>query len=87
MYANLYVWMCRNCFMKIGTTTSTASAVSAVTAHWLMNPSPARMMLCSAMTVTAMNSLPNVLPVTRLSCLVRTHQALCFYMNQIVCLC
>lgn len=63
----------RSCSMKIGTTMSTAFAVSAVTAHLLMSPSPARMMLCSATTVTAMNSLPNVSPVTRRSCLVRTH--------------
>lgn len=62
--------------MKIGTTMSTASAVSVVTAHLLMSPSPARMNLCFATTVTAMNSLPNVLPVTRLSCLVRTYQEL-----------
>lgn len=69
---HLCVFVCRSCFTKIDTTMSTASAVSAVTAHWLMNPLPAKMTLCSATTVTAMNFLPNVLLVTRLSCLVKT---------------
>jgi len=41
-------------------TMSTASAVSAVIAHWQMSHSPARMMHCSAMTATVMNSPPSV---------------------------
>lgn len=54
--------------MRIATTTSTASAASAVTARWLMNPSPARTRSCCAMTATAMSSPPSASPVRRQSC-------------------
>lgn len=85
LFMAICVSVTRSCSMKIGTIMSTASAVSAVTAHWLMSPSPARMTLFCAMTVTATNSLLNVLPVTRPSCLVRAHQAFCIRARSFIC--
>ncbi len=60
----------RSYFTRTVTTTSTASAVSAVTVRWQMSPSPARTMLFCAMTATAMSSPPNVWPAIKPSCLV-----------------
>lgn len=57
--------------MRTDIITSTASAVSAVIAHWQMSLSPARMTPCSAMTATVMSSPPSVWPVTRSSCQVK----------------
>lgn len=62
--------------MRTGIITSTASAASAVIAHWQMSLSPARTTPCSAMTATVMSSPPSVWPATRSSCQVKAQGSL-----------
>lgn len=50
----------RSSSTRTGITTSTASAVSAAIARWLMSHLPAKITLCCAMTATAMNFPPSV---------------------------
>lgn len=66
---NNILWF-RSYFTRTVTTTSTASAVSAVTVRWQTSPSPARTMLFCAMIATATSSPPNVWPAIKPSCLV-----------------
>lgn len=63
----------RSFSMRTAITTSTASVVFAVIALWPMSRSPARMMPCSATTVTVTSSPLNVWPATRSSCQVKGH--------------
>lgn len=59
-----------NCSTKTVITTSIASGVIGVTDLWQMSHLHAKKRSCYAMIATAVNSLQNVFPVTRLSCLV-----------------
>lgn len=64
----------RSSSTRTGIITSIVSVVSAVTAHWQMSPSPARMTHCSAMTATVTSSPPNVSPVIRSLCQVKVKE-------------